>query len=178
MIPLLCNVIDRLVSQLDGMQRQRDASKERADRADALVEAYRQARSDAMDYDVDLAEKIIEIESMDADDYIGITPDRAYDIAQALIAAATKNAQERNKLAAKLVDWDMALERSCMDMSLCRRCGETVICLPDGLSNVCGPCSEMENATCLPNPKVDLAGASPAQVKRVVGCEPSNGEMK
>ncbi len=26
------------------------------------------------------------------------------------------------------------------------------------------------------NPQVDLAGASPAQVQRVVGCEPKNGE--
>jgi hypothetical protein len=42
--------------------------------------------------------------------------------------------------------WHEALERSCMDMSLCRRCGKPVICLPDGLSNICDPCSEMENA--------------------------------
>ena len=154
MIPVLCNVVDRMIAQLEGMQRQRDAAKERADRADALAEAYRQARSDAMDYDIDLAEKIIEIESMDADDYIGITPDRAHEIAQTLMSAATKNAQERNQLSAKLVDWDMALERSCMDMSLCRRCGKPVICLPDGLSNVCDPCSEMENALSLPNHEV------------------------
>ena len=51
---------------------------------------------------------------------------------------------ERNHLAAKLVDWDQALERSCMDMSLCRRCGKPVICLPDGLSNICEACAEKD----------------------------------
>lgn len=65
---------------------------------------------------------------------------------------------ERNAMAAKLFEWDQALERSCMDMSLCRRCGKPVICLPDGLSNICDPCSEMENAPSLPNPSDQRAG--------------------
>jgi hypothetical protein len=65
---------------------------------------------------------------------------------------------ERNAMAAKLFDMDQALERSCMDMSLCRHCGKPVICLPDGLSNVCDPCSEMENAPCLPTPGDQRAG--------------------
>lgn len=45
-IPVLCNVINRMIAQLEGMQKQRDAANERADRADAL--AKRLARDRAL----------------------------------------------------------------------------------------------------------------------------------
>jgi hypothetical protein len=68
--------------------------------------------------------------------------------------------------------WHEALERSCMDMSLCRRCGKPVICLPDGLSNICDPCSEMENAPCLPNNALDRHERPNAQPDHAGGGKP------
>lgn len=68
-----------------------------------------------------------------------------------------------------------AIDRSGLDISLCRGCGKVVVCIPDGLSNMCEACACKETEAS--NPRVDLAGASPAQVQRVVGCEPSNGAI-
>lgn len=69
---------------------------------ESLVASYQKARADAVSCDVELTEVIIEIESMKAEDYGGITPERAWEIHLTLIRAATKNAEERNAVADQL----------------------------------------------------------------------------
>lgn len=69
---------------------------------DSLIASYQKARADAVSCDVELTEAVIAIESMKAEDYGGITPERAWQIHQTLIRAATANAEERNAVATQL----------------------------------------------------------------------------
>ena len=98
------DTIAKMVSRAIVAEDEASRAYQQLDDAQRLVAAHMQARADAMRGDYDLSVRIIDIESLRAEDYGGLTPERAWEIHQTLIEAATKNAEERNAVAAQLAE--------------------------------------------------------------------------
>jgi hypothetical protein len=98
--------------QIEAMREELREYKRMLSNSELLIESYKSAREDAYSCDIELAEAIIEIESMRAEDYKNIPPERAWEIHQTLIRAATANAEERNAVATKLGEATHALRQA------------------------------------------------------------------